>query len=86
MKYLALIGLLCIIACTTTEPPAAHHMDEMPCHQMPDGSWMGDCGDTQNMDEMPCHQMPDGSWMGQCDSTHGEQRTAEDDADDPDDI
>lgn len=25
-----------------------HGMDDMPCHQMPDGSWMGDCGNEDD--------------------------------------
>lgn len=50
MKLLTLLTLLTVVilvGCqaqlSTQEVPQEHFMNNLPCHQMPDGSWMGNC-------------------------------------------
>lgn len=49
---LTVFALFILGACTASleEPEdefqAVHSMNNMPCHQMPDGSWMGNCPDS----------------------------------------
>ena len=36
---------------------AVHSMENMPCHQMPDGSWMGDCPESVGEGSHDLHAM-----------------------------
>ncbi|MDD9954184.1 MAG: multicopper oxidase family protein [Candidatus Woesearchaeota archaeon] len=47
MRYIIALTLL-LVACSPTAPTVqgVHNMDDMPCHQMPDGTWMGRCDEA----------------------------------------
>ena len=65
--FLAVLTLFIVTACSSPieqgvqEPKdqfrVIHSMDNMPCHQMPDGSWMGDCPDSVGEGAHDMHAM-----------------------------
>jgi len=62
MKPLPLLVFALLVACTPTTTPSGAHtmdMDTMPCHQMANGEWMGDCAEqaTENAESPPAQSM-----------------------------